>query len=236
MPLPSAPFDPANSIYGGLAIIQLIITPNLTGIAAEADDDIFTLEAHGLTAGQALRFESGTGFTGLTAGTTYYVRDVLANTFKLSATYGGTAIDITLDGTAGVFAKLFIFESKMLEDSGSDEMKALEWPDAKGVVRPRRMIRSKSAESFKFESPEIKKLLPLFGGATKGRKNGLCTLWIPDPDDADSVCALKSETDFPCTIKRDGTLTHGNSDYSNATLIVDSLKNGEVLWDADAAV
>jgi hypothetical protein len=43
-----------------------------------------------------------TGATGLAVDTTYYVRDVATNTFKLAATKGGAAIDITADGSGTV--------------------------------------------------------------------------------------------------------------------------------------
>lgn len=75
----------------------------VTGVTAEADDEIFTKAAHGFLDGDRVTFVSGTGFTGITAGTKYFVRDATATTFKLAATSGGAAINITLDGSAGVF-------------------------------------------------------------------------------------------------------------------------------------
>lgn len=79
----------------------------LTAVTAEADDDIFTKATHGLATGQALKFDSGTGFTGISAGTTYYVIRLTENTFKLATSRAnaeaGTAIDITVDGSAGAF-------------------------------------------------------------------------------------------------------------------------------------
>lgn len=76
----------------------------LTAVTAEADDDTLTKTAHGLLDGDAVFFLEGTGFTGLTAGRRYFVRDKTTDTFKLAATAAGAAINITLDGTAGVFA------------------------------------------------------------------------------------------------------------------------------------
>lgn len=81
--------------------------PSLTGVAAESDDDLFTLANHGLLTGEALLYVSGTGFTGITTSTTYYVIRVSSSTFKLASSLAnagaGTAIDITVDGSAGVF-------------------------------------------------------------------------------------------------------------------------------------
>lgn len=74
--------------------------------AAEADDDVFTSTSHGLADGTAVRMEAEkTGDTlpgGFNNSTTYYVRDSAANTFKLAASAGGSAINVTSDGTGAV--------------------------------------------------------------------------------------------------------------------------------------
>lgn len=61
--------------------------------------ETITLTAHGFTEGQALVFSVETTAipTGLTAGTTYYViaAGLTANTFRVSTTRGGTAVDLT---------------------------------------------------------------------------------------------------------------------------------------------
>lgn len=59
--------------------------------------ETITITAHGYSDGQAVvpSVVSGLIVTGLVAGTTYYVRDAAANTFKLAATRGGTAINLT---------------------------------------------------------------------------------------------------------------------------------------------
>lgn len=76
----------------------------VSSVTAEADDDVLTKTAHGMVDGTKVRMTSGTGFTGLTPLTVgYFVRDATPNTFKLSATAGGSAIDITADGTSGIF-------------------------------------------------------------------------------------------------------------------------------------
>lgn len=76
-----------------------------------ASTDVATLNdspltAHGFTDGAAVRVEAEKpGDTlpgGLSAGTTYFVRDATATTFKLAATLGGAAINITSDGLVAV--------------------------------------------------------------------------------------------------------------------------------------
>lgn len=75
---------------------------------AEADDDTITAVAHGLSAGDTVIFETdGTIPTGITADTQYYVisSGLTADVFKVSATLGGSAINITADGTGNHFIK-----------------------------------------------------------------------------------------------------------------------------------
>ena len=68
-------------------------------VTAEADDDKITLSAHGLADGQLVRFRAAAMPGGLTAERWYAVRDAAANDFKAALTVGGTAIDLTTDGT-----------------------------------------------------------------------------------------------------------------------------------------
>lgn len=80
----------------------------VTLATSEADDDIIdTATDHGFVAGQAVQFPTLTGGTGLSAGTTYYV--ISANlddqTFQVSTTPGGTAVNFSADITAGTVAK-----------------------------------------------------------------------------------------------------------------------------------
>jgi len=68
-----------------------------TGVAAT---DLITATGHAFVDGNQIGFQSLTGGAGLTAGTTYFVRDVAGNDFKVAATSGGAAIDFTTDITA----------------------------------------------------------------------------------------------------------------------------------------
>ena len=78
-------------------------TFDATDVAVVDDTtDIITITGHGLSDGDRVKYTVTTGETdiaGLTSGTTYYVVSATANTFKLAATSGGTAIDITAQGT-----------------------------------------------------------------------------------------------------------------------------------------
>lgn len=67
--------------------------------AATAADDLITLTSHGLTNGDTVRFTSVGTATPLTTTDVYYVVSAAANTFKVATTKGGTAVNITADGT-----------------------------------------------------------------------------------------------------------------------------------------
>jgi hypothetical protein len=61
--------------------------------------DVFTSVAHGFIDTNQIVFWGDTVPTGLTEGTIYFVRDATTDTFKVAATSGGVAIDITGAGS-----------------------------------------------------------------------------------------------------------------------------------------
>lgn len=233
--LPTAPFNAAKSIFAGLSVIRLKLLPQITAVAAEADDDILTKAAHGLSAGMQVLFVSGTGFTGLVAGTIYYVQSVpSADTFKLAATVDGAAINITLDGTDGIFQPVSVFESRKLSHKDNREFKMIERPDSAGVLRVVRKVCTKGAEEFIYELDEAKRLpSELFQGALSGIREGTATIWEPDPSDATGKAALKSDEDFSCDITRDGDANFGDGDFTKVQIKIASRKSGDVLFTVD---
>jgi hypothetical protein len=80
---------------------QSLTTP--FGVAAT---DLLTDTAHGLIAGNVIRFATLTGGAGLTLTTAYYVlaTGLTANDFKVAATLAGSPVDFTTDVTAGSYA------------------------------------------------------------------------------------------------------------------------------------
>ena len=76
----------------------------VTVLAADIDTttDTISYVAHGLSSAAVVVYNNGGGTTatGLTSGTTYYViaSGLTANTFKISATSGGSSVDITGTG------------------------------------------------------------------------------------------------------------------------------------------
>jgi len=208
MPLPTAPFNAAKSIYAGKKIIQVVLTTgSITGATAVGSSATITATAHGFVVGDMVQFVSGTGFTGLTAGTNYFVTAAATGTFEVSATKGGTAITISAAGSAGVFAPVEVFESNTLKEGGQDTFEDFKRYGTDGVQRTKRKVLSESSNEISWEVDEAKRLLDIFGG----RMNGLAvargvTVWVQDPDDATGKCALKS-TEFPANITRDGEVT-----------------------------
>lgn len=78
-----------------------------TGSAA-ASTDIITAIAHGYADGQGVVFQTGYTPAGLTAGTRYYARDILTDSFKVAATLGGVALDVTADTASIVVGKVLL--------------------------------------------------------------------------------------------------------------------------------
>lgn len=232
MSLPSRPFVAAESIFAGLSVIAAKVKTQLTAVTAATDT--LTKTSHGLVVNDQIEFISGTGFTGLTANSYYYVTAAPdADTFKVSATKGGTAITVGTS-TIGVIDPVVIFEAKKLDSEAANEEKPLERPDSTGKLRIVRRIISKQEESFTFEIDEPKRLLKLFSGALSDLITGTATLWIPDPQDAAGKVALKSEKDFACAITREAALSFGGQEYTSASIKLSSNKQGAITWTADA--
>jgi len=230
--MPSSPMDITKAILNGLSVVQLKITPAKTGVTA-AIGGLCTLAAHGLIDGLPVTFVSGTGFTGLTPGTTYYVKYVDAATFNLSTTPGGSIQNITAVGSAGVFQPLLVFEVPSIDDDPEMDMKPLPRPGFDAVVRNAANTIVKRIEKWSFQLDEVKRLPLIFSGALSGKATGLATIWIPDYRDTTTV-ALKSEADFAVTITRDGKLGFGG-DWSKATIKLESNKVGNVIFAVDGA-
>lgn len=82
---------------------------------AAASTDALTANAHGYSNGDAVRVSGLTNAAPLAAATTYYVRDAATNTFKLAASKGGAAIDITADGSGTVQRMPLLTEDMVMD-------------------------------------------------------------------------------------------------------------------------
>jgi hypothetical protein len=87
----------------------------LQAFSADASTDVLTAAAHGYNDGDAVVLEelrNGAALpTGLSEGVVYFVRDKTTNTFKLAATSGGAAIDVTAAGSGGYVRSCVIVQN-----------------------------------------------------------------------------------------------------------------------------
>lgn len=98
----SASYDPfmaSSSSVWSAAKEQLTFT-------ADSGTDVLTSTAHGLIDGETVQFwtYSGTLPTGITSGTLYWVINSAANTFQIATSKGGSAVNITADGSGTLYA------------------------------------------------------------------------------------------------------------------------------------
>lgn len=82
----------------GLIVDDAVVPYAVTG---DAVADVITATGHIYTADQTVIFSAITGGAGLSANTVYFVRNPSGNTFQLSTTSGGAAINFTTNITAG---------------------------------------------------------------------------------------------------------------------------------------
>jgi hypothetical protein len=89
-----------STLQASAIVIEDAVVP--FSITGDAGTDIITAVGHLYTANQGVRFPTLTGGSGLTAATTnYFVRDISGDTFKVSTTSGGSAVNFTTNITAG---------------------------------------------------------------------------------------------------------------------------------------
>lgn len=121
--------------------------------------------------------------------------------------------------------------SKMVDYTGDSELAQRLVPDAKGVMRPDRIVRKSAGESFTFETEELAKVTAILGGGLNGLATGTAVVFITDPDDAAGKVAIKSES-FPCIVQRDGNVSF-NDDFAKAKIKVTSTKVGDITFTLD---
>jgi hypothetical protein len=97
-------------VYSNIKDEQIIFPFDVT---INIGSSTFTKVSHGLEAGDEIRFTTGGSLpTGIALNTTYYVRDVLENSFKVSSTLNGIAV--SLSGTqSGTHTIVKILESTL---------------------------------------------------------------------------------------------------------------------------
>jgi len=117
-------------ISGGFSIVKALaaterqckVRPILLGVTVnitfDSDTDTITSTSHGLADGDRIEFKEGTAIaTGITNKYTYYIINKTDNTYQISATSGGSAIDFTTNGTAPNYHRLITYLSDGLPAS-----------------------------------------------------------------------------------------------------------------------
>jgi len=99
----------AGTLLAG-ADVALMTISNAT-VTANPTLDTLTLAAHPLVAGDKVAFTGGTTPTGTLFGVTYFVVNATVDTFQLSTTEGGDAIDLTAAGTTPALSRVGAFGS-----------------------------------------------------------------------------------------------------------------------------
>jgi hypothetical protein len=101
---------------GGVVVAAGDFTGGLT-------EDLFTLTAHGLADNERIRllYESAAGVVTGAVGDIFYVDRVDADTFHISLTAGGAAVENTADGTAVFMREDAAFSLANATSGGIDE-------------------------------------------------------------------------------------------------------------------
>lgn len=124
---------------------------------ADAGTDVVTASAHGLTNGQRVRLTStGTLPAGLSAAIAYYVVNKTTNTFQVSLTSGGAAVDITDAGT-GTHTFTRRYSRVDIEALGTDG----EEPFEVTVELLREEVNTLTAGTWNWEASVVKTADPL---------------------------------------------------------------------------
>lgn len=87
-------------------VIPATTDPSYTGATATAATDRITKAAHGLVDGDRVYITAVTGGAGISLNRNYYVVGSTTNDFQISLTAGGSAVNITSDGTGLVYSKV----------------------------------------------------------------------------------------------------------------------------------
>ena len=231
--IPSFPIDVAN--MGSITRTRLAFEPTdgiKTG-ATTAAADVVTLAAHGFVDGDIVEFLSGTGFTGLTPGKFYHVRDKAAGTFKLAETATGAAVTIASGASVGSFSLVIGYETAKVDDESQPPAEdSVEYPDDIGNYYPVLTSFGSIKESWTLVTHEVLRLRKIFNGALQGTRLGRAKLWLPSAQKAqagDPTPFLESEW-FPCFVVRSQNIPYGDKKVSVTTIRITSQKRGAVLF------
>lgn len=99
----NAMLDALGAVLTYVGILRADAGKSVTGVAST---DTFTTTAHGYSNGDLVVLSGLTGGSGLTATRPYFVIGATTNTYQLSTTSGGSAVNFTTDLSAGTVTRL----------------------------------------------------------------------------------------------------------------------------------
>ena len=213
------------------------IAAQLTGVTAAGSAATISKTAHGLATGDRVLYVSGTGFTGLTAGTAYYAINKTADTFELAETPTATVgITISVAGSSGVFQKAHIFNCEPLTDeSGAPELVMLKRRGSDGIEGTVDEEIKSYAAAWSWPLDEAMRLIDIYGGKLNGNVSGYATIAVRDTKDEAGKVRMKSER-FYASLIRDGSASFGGGEYTVPKLKLSAKKadGSQVTWTANA--
>lgn len=153
-----------------------------------------------------------------------------APTFDPTKTVVGRNSIITITIAAAATSLL----GKLMDFQGNLDLGRLMAPGAaNGPAFTARVWEKSRAEFLKFEVREISKVITLLGSLS-GKKDGTCTAWVRDPDDAANTAALGTD-DFACSIYLEGDMRFNEQGEAVRTLVIESRKDGAITFTPDAS-
>ncbi len=106
-------------------------------------------------------------------------------------------------------------------------------PAADGLLRPDRNVPIEHEQSIVWEAEDMDKVSTIFGGLQGGLVKGTAELWVVDPDDASTKCAVKSNV-FNCTVELDGGINFETAKLSTCKIKFVALEKIVLTPDATA--
>ncbi len=135
--------DLARALQQGMAKAAVQFTGSQKTFTIDASADTFTSVAHGYSAGDVVVLNGITTTTGISTYTRYYViaSGLTADVFKLSATSGGSAIDMTTNGSATGYRAREGRVRMANTASGQPEVKTINY-EGDNIIIPVRIMQS----------------------------------------------------------------------------------------------
>lgn len=134
--------DLARGIQQGLSKAAIQWATTAQAVTFTDSGDLVGLTAHGLAVGQEVVFPTITTTTGISTGTTYFVKTVPdANSFTMSATSGGSTQTFTTDGTGTMVHPREARVRMANQAGGNPEIKTINY-EGDNIIIPSRIMQS----------------------------------------------------------------------------------------------